>query len=61
MRKRLCISMVLGEPIIDNLKTKDIDLSISQICGQLSSGGLFENPIANQLCCVGEVNFYEKS
>ncbi|NQW42880.1 MAG: hypothetical protein HQ463_05555 [Bacteroidetes bacterium] len=53
--------MVLGEPIIDNLKTKDIDLSISQICGQLSSGGLFENPIANQLCCVGEVNFYEKS
>lgn len=37
------------------------DTGLLQICGQNSSGSIFENAIANQLCGIGEVNFYEKS
>ena len=37
------------------------DTGLLQTCGQTSSGAIFENAIANQLCAIGEVNFYEKS
>ncbi len=37
------------------------DTGLLQICGQTSSGAIFENAIANQLYNLGEVNFYEKS
>jgi uncharacterized protein len=37
------------------------DTGLLQICGQTSSGVIFENAIANQLYGIGEVNFYEKS
>ncbi len=37
------------------------DNGLLQICGQSSSGVVFENIIANQLSNLGEVNFYEKS
>ncbi len=37
------------------------DNGLLQICGQTSSGAIFENAIANQLSNLGEVNFYEKS
>lgn len=37
------------------------DTGLLQICGQTSSGAIFENVIANQLSNVGEVNYYEKS
>lgn len=37
------------------------DTGLLQICGQLSSGSIFENAIASQLCQIGEVNYYEKS
>jgi predicted AAA+ superfamily ATPase len=62
--------------LIKNIKpfTKGIDKEISkqekvyftdtgllQICGQQSSGAIFENAIATQLSQIGEVNYYEKS
>ena len=37
------------------------DTGLLQICGQLSSGSIFEDAIASQLCQIGEVNYYEKS
>jgi len=38
-----------------------IDNGLLQICGQTSSGAIFENTIANQLSIIGDVNYYEKS
>jgi uncharacterized protein len=35
------------------------DTGLLQICGQLSSGAIFENAIANQLQVLGELNYYE--
>ena len=37
------------------------DTGLLQICGQTSSGAIFENMIAHQLALIGEINFYEKS
>jgi uncharacterized protein len=37
------------------------DTGLLQVCGQTSSGAIFENSIANQLHNIGEVNYYEKS
>ena len=37
------------------------DTGLLQICGQTSSGAIFENAIAHQLGLIGEVNYYEKS
>ncbi len=37
------------------------DTGLLQICGQTSSGAIFENAIANQLALIGELNYYEKS
>lgn len=37
------------------------DTGLLQICGQTSSGAIFENAIAHQLGLVGEINYYEKS
>jgi predicted AAA+ superfamily ATPase len=37
------------------------DNGLLQICGQSSSGAIFENIIANQLYLLGELNYYEKS
>ena len=37
------------------------DNGLLQICGQLSSGSIFENAIANQLSNLGEVHYYEKN
>lgn len=37
------------------------DNGLLNVCGQINTGALFENAVANQLCNIGEVNFYEKS
>jgi hypothetical protein len=37
------------------------DTGMLQVCGQLSSGAIFENCIAQQLHVQGEVHYYEKS
>jgi predicted AAA+ superfamily ATPase len=37
------------------------DTGLLQICGQTSSGSIFENVIAHQLSLIGEINYYEKS
>jgi predicted AAA+ superfamily ATPase len=37
------------------------DTGLLQICGQTSSGAIFENAIAHQLSLVGELNYYEKT
>ena len=37
------------------------DSGLLQICGQLSSGSIFENIIANQLSNLGQVSYYEKN
>ncbi|MDQ5930784.1 MAG: ATP-binding protein, partial [Bacteroidota bacterium] len=37
------------------------DTGLLQICGQTSSGAIFENAIAHQLALIGELNYYEKS
>ncbi|HAH53714.1 MAG TPA: ATP-binding protein [Flavobacterium sp.] len=37
------------------------DTGLLQICGQTSSGAIFENVIAHQLSLIGELNYYEKS
>ena len=37
------------------------DNGLLQICGQLSSGAIFENAIANQLSHLGEVHYFEKN
>lgn len=37
------------------------DNGLLQICGQISSGAIFENAIATQLSAIGEVQFFEKS
>jgi uncharacterized protein len=37
------------------------DTGLLQICGQTSSGAIFENTIAHQLALIGELNYYEKS
>jgi predicted AAA+ superfamily ATPase len=37
------------------------DSGLLQICGQTSSGSIFENVIAHQLSLIGELNYYEKS
>jgi len=37
------------------------DSGLLQICGQTSSGAIFENVIAHQLSLIGELNYYEKS
>ena len=57
-----------------NVYSKGIDIEIAkqpklyfadngllQICGQLSSGTIFENAIANQFSNLGEVHYYEKN
>ena len=37
------------------------DTGLLQVCGQLSSGAIFENAIANQLFQLGTVQFFEQS
>jgi len=37
------------------------DTGLLQICGQTSTGAIFENVIAHQLSIIGELNYYEKS
>ena len=37
------------------------DTGLLQVCGQTSSGAIFENVIAHQLSIIGELNYYEKS
>lgn len=37
------------------------DTGLLQICGQISSGAVFENSIAAQLAMKGEINYSEKS
>jgi uncharacterized protein len=37
------------------------DNGLLQICGQLSSGAIFENAVANQLANLGEIQYYEKN
>jgi uncharacterized protein len=37
------------------------DNGLLQICGQLSSGAIFENALANQLANLGEIQYYEKN
>lgn len=37
------------------------DTGLLQICGQTSSGAIFENVVAHQLALIGELNYYEKS
>ncbi|MEA5138708.1 ATP-binding protein [Arcicella rigui] len=37
------------------------DTGLLQECGQISSGALFENAIANQLSRQGTINYFEKS
>jgi uncharacterized protein len=37
------------------------DNGLLNICGQTSSGAIFENAIALQLSYIGELNYYEKS
>ncbi len=51
----------IDKEITKQAKLYFTDNGLLQICGQTSSGAIFENAIANQLCNVGEVNFYEKS
>ncbi len=37
------------------------DTGLLQACGQIASGSIFENAIANQLALKGQINFYEKA
>ncbi len=37
------------------------DTGLLQVCGQLSSGSIFENAIANQLAQLGRINYFEQS
>ena len=37
------------------------DNGLLQICGQLSSGAIFENAVANQLANLGEIQYFEKN
>lgn len=37
------------------------DTGLLQVCGQVSSGAIFENKIANQLRHLGKVQYFEKS
>lgn len=37
------------------------DNGLLQICGQLSSGVIFENAVANQLANLGEIQYFEKN
>lgn len=37
------------------------DTGLLKVCGENSSGAIFENAIANKLYAIGEPNFYEKS
>ncbi|NIJ51588.1 ATP-binding protein [Dyadobacter arcticus] len=37
------------------------DTGLLRVAGQVSSGALFENAIANQLARVGNINYFEKS
>lgn len=37
------------------------DTGLLQICGQISSGAVFENSVAAQLAMKGEINYFEKS
>jgi len=51
---------------IDKELTKQVklyftDSGLLQICGQSSSGAIFENNIAQQLCNLGTINYFEKS
>ncbi len=51
----------IDKEITKQTKVFFTDTGLLQICGQLSSGSIFENAIASQLCQIGEVNYYEKS
>jgi len=52
----------IDKEITKQAKLYFTDTGLLQICGQTSSGAIFENAIANQLCRISEqVNFYEKS
>jgi len=37
------------------------DTGLLQVCGQISSGGVFENAIANQLAQLGKIQYFEQS
>lgn len=37
------------------------DQGLLQLCGQLSSGAIFENMVCNQLAILGELCYYEKN
>ncbi|WP_298360806.1 ATP-binding protein [Runella sp.] len=37
------------------------DTGLLQVCGQLSSGAIFENAIANQLAQLGKIQYFEQS
>lgn len=51
----------IDKEIIKQPKIFFADTGLLQICGQTSSGAIFENAIAHQLSLIGEVNYYEKS
>jgi predicted AAA+ superfamily ATPase len=51
----------IDKEITKQAKIYFTDTGLLQVCGQSSSGAIFENVIANQLACIGEVNYYEKS
>jgi uncharacterized protein len=37
------------------------DNGLLQLCGQLSSGSIFENMVCNQLALMGELTYFEKN
>lgn len=51
----------IDKEITKQAKIYFTDTGLLQICGQNSSGAIFENMIANQLLGIGEINYYEKS
>ncbi|MEQ1553760.1 MAG: ATP-binding protein [Ferruginibacter sp.] len=51
----------IDKEITKQAKIYFADTGLLQICGQTSSGAIFENIIANQLANIGEINYYEKS
>jgi predicted AAA+ superfamily ATPase len=51
----------IDKEITKQAKIYFADTGLLQICGQTSSGAIFENAIAHQLALIGEINYYEKS
>lgn len=51
----------IDKEIIKQPKIYFTDTGLLQICGQISSGAVFENSIAAQLAMKGEINYFEKS